>query len=81
MGQCIIMLKNEVMAPDERHDNGPQDLVTVSHNPTANLGHSVHNVDISKPLAHTTPYMPATAEIADSSGKSTLLQRDNGHRR
>ena len=29
-GLCIIMLKHEVMAADEWHDNGPQDLVTVS---------------------------------------------------
>jgi hypothetical protein len=73
---CIIMLKHEVMAGNEWHDNGPQDLVTVSlciqividktalcslsiayacpnHNC---MGHSVHNVDIRKRLAHTTPY-------------------------
>ncbi len=26
------------------------------HNPTATMGHSIHNVDFSKPLTHTTPY-------------------------
>jgi hypothetical protein len=78
-GPCIIVLKHEVMAVDEWHDNGPQDLVMVSlciqiaidktqlcslsvayafphHNPTATMGHFIHNIDISKPLAQTTPY-------------------------
>jgi hypothetical protein len=30
MGLCTIMLKHEVMAADEWHNNGPRDLVTVS---------------------------------------------------
>jgi hypothetical protein len=86
MGQCIIMLKHEVMAANEWPDNGPQDLITVFlciqividkfklcslseayacpyHNPTTTMGHPVHNVDINKPLAHTTPcHLPDTVE-------------------
>jgi hypothetical protein len=70
------MLKHEVMAVDEWHGNGPQDLVTVSlcieiainkmqlcslsvahiTSPTATMGHSVHKVEINKPLPHTTQY-------------------------
>ncbi|KAI9543561.1 hypothetical protein NQZ68_008608 [Dissostichus eleginoides] len=30
MGPCIIMLQHEVMVEDERHNNGPQDLLTLS---------------------------------------------------
>ena len=30
MEPCNIMLKHKVMAEDEWHDNGPQDLVRVS---------------------------------------------------
>jgi hypothetical protein len=29
MGLCIVMLKHEVMAVDEWHDNGPRDLIMV----------------------------------------------------
>jgi hypothetical protein len=74
------LLKHEVMAADEWHNNGLQDLFTASlciqiaidkmqlcslsvayacpyHSPTS-------NVDISKPLAHTTPYtLPAICPV------------------
>jgi hypothetical protein len=62
-------MKHEVMVADEWHDNGLQDLITVSlciqiaidkmqlcslsipyHNPTTTMGHSVHNIAISKCL-------------------------------
>ncbi len=35
-------------------EHGPEPLSY--HNPTATMGHSIHNVDISKPLTHMTPY-------------------------
>ena len=80
------VLKHEGAAVGEWHNNGPQDLVTVSlfiqiainkmqlcslsvayacpyHNPTATMVDCVHNVDISKPLAHTMLYyLPGTVE-------------------
>ncbi len=108
MGPCIIMLQHEMMVVDEWHNNGPQDLVTVSlciqnainkmhlcslsityacpyHNPTATMGHLIHNVDIRKPLTHTTPYtLSASAlysENRDSSVKRTPLQSARRHRK
>ncbi len=74
----IVLGVRGVMVVDELHNDGPQDLITVSlciqnaihnmhlcslsikytcsyHKPTATMGHSIHNVDISKPLTHTMP--------------------------
>ena len=84
------------MVAEEWHDNGPQDLVTVSlciqiaidkmqlcslslayactyHNPTATMGHSVHHVDISKPLANTTPYILNSVTTPNCSQVKTHL--------
>ncbi len=104
MGPCIIMLQHEVMVVDEWHNNGPQDLVTVSlciqnainkmhlcslsityacpyHNPSATMGHSIHNVDFSKPLTHTRCLPSALyIENRDSSVKRTPLQSARCHR-
>ncbi|XP_048036055.1 complement C1q-like protein 4 [Megalobrama amblycephala] len=87
------------MVVDEWHNNGPQDLVTVSqciqnpinkmhlcllsityacpyHNPTATMGLSIHNADISKPLTHKAQYTLSAlySENRDSFVKRTPLQ-------
>ncbi len=55
------------------------------HNPTATMGGGIHNVDISKPLTHTTPYtLSAICPVQwnrDSSVKRTPLQSARRHRR
>ncbi len=52
------------------------------HNPTATMGHSIHNIEISKPLTHTTPYMLSAlySENLDSPVKRTPLQSTRRHR-
>ncbi len=51
------------------------------HNPTATMGHSIHNVDISKPLTHTRCLQSALySENWDSSVKRKLLQSARRHR-
>ena len=69
---AVIMLQHEVMVVDQWHNNGPQDLVTVSlciQNAinkmhlcllsityACPLGYSIHNIDISKLLTNTKPH-------------------------
>jgi hypothetical protein len=96
------MLKHEVMAADEWHDNRHQDLATLSlciqiavnkmqlcllsiayaftyYGPTTTKGHSVHNVDIIKPLTHTTVTCPVQLKpgfpetVSDSLCRSSLV--------
>ncbi len=45
------------------------------HNPTATMGHSIHNVDISKPLTHTTPY--TLSSICPVQWKPGFIREEN----
>lgn len=87
---CIFMLQHEVMAVDEWHNDGPQDLIIVSSlclpipKPYHHHGALIHNVDISKRLSYNTIHSlrPARcSEIWDSSVKTTLLQSARCHQR
>ncbi len=97
-GHALSCCNVVVMVVEEWHNNGPQDLVTVSlciqnainkmhlcslsityacpyHNPTATMGRSIHNVDISKPLTYTTPY-PRSA-ICTVQWKPGFIREEN----
>ncbi len=52
------------------------------HNPTATMGHSIHNVDISKPTWRHTRCLPSAlySENRDSSMERTPLQSARRHR-
>ncbi len=45
------------------------------HNPTATMGHLIHNVDISKPLTHTTPY--TLSAICPAQWKPGFIREEN----
>ncbi len=45
------------------------------HNPTATMGHSIHNVDISKPLTHTMPY--TLSAICPVQWKPLFIREEN----
>ena len=56
------MMKHEVMAADEWHDNGPQDLVTVS----LCIQNAIKIKLCSLSVAYTCPYLNPTATIGHS---------------
>ncbi len=45
------------------------------HNPTATMGHSIHNVDTSKPLTHMMPYMQPA--ICPAQWKLGFIREEN----
>ncbi len=62
-GTCIIMLQHEVMAMDEWHNNGPQNLVTVSLW-IQNAINKIHLCSLS--IAYACPYHNPTVTMGHS---------------
>ncbi len=71
MGPCIIMLQHEVMVVDEWHNNGPQDLITVSQciQNAINKMHlcSLFSISSACPYHNTTASMSHLIHNADMS--------------
>ncbi len=72
MGPCIIMLQHEVMVVDEWHNNGPQDLVTVSLC-IQNAINKMHLCSLS--ITYACPYHNPTATMGHT--RSTTLTSAN----
>ncbi len=72
MGPCIIMLQHEVMVVDEWHNNGPQDLVTLSLC-IQNAINKMHLCSLS--ITYTCPYLNPTATMGHSIHTLTSANR------
>ncbi len=74
MGPCIIMLQHEVMVVDEWHNNGPQDLVTVS----LCIQNAINKMDLcSLSITYACPYHNPTATLVTWAIRSTILTSAN----
>ncbi|XP_073699787.1 beta-1,3-galactosyltransferase 1-like [Garra rufa] len=78
MGPCIIMLQHEVMVVDEWHNNGPQDLFTVSLF-IQNAINKMHLCSLS--ITYTCPYHNPTTTMGHSIHKVDISKPTQRHTR
>ncbi len=64
MGPCIIMLQHEVMVVDEWHNNGPQDLGTVS----LCIQNAINKIHLEEESAHLDRFV---VQLMKNGGKNT----------